>query len=133
MAAAAAKEAGISVDELMTMLQEDTLQAIRLLSDALHDIDAKKNADEMGWPAESSKEVVDRLVAGADEIIKEAQKNGDTDILVVFHGNSIIKLLYALDPASNPTMIENASISKVVYKDGKYTVVSVNDTSYIKE
>jgi probable phosphoglycerate mutase len=30
-------------------------------------------------------------------------------------------------------MIENASISKVIYKDGKYTVESVNDTSYIKE
>jgi len=87
----------------------------------------------MGWPAESSKEVVDRLVAGADEIIKETQKNGNTDILVVFHGNSIIKLLYALDSTSNPTMIENASISKVVYKDRKYTVASVNDTSYIKE
>lgn len=133
MAAAAAEEAGITLDELLEMLQTDTIGSIRLLSDALHDIDAKKDASEMGWPAESSKEVINRLVAGTDDIIKVAQKNGEKDILVVFHGNSIIKLLYALDPTSNPTMIENASISKVIYKDGKYTVESVNDTSYIKE
>lgn len=96
-------------------------------------MDAKKDASEMGWPAESSKEVVGLLVAGTDDSVQSAQKNGEKDILVVFHGNSIIKLLYALDPASNPTMIENARISKVVYKDGKYTVESIDDTSYIKE
>lgn len=133
MVEVAAKEAGISGEKLMSMLQDDTINAINLLSDSLYAIDAKKDVAEMGWPAESSKEVVDRLVAGTEDIIETAQKNGDKDILIVFHGNSIIKLLHALDPNSNPTMIENASISKVIYKDGKYTVESVNDTSYIAD
>lgn len=45
-------------------------------------------------------------------------------------------LLYAISPESLNEVEEglgNASVSKVVYKDGKYKVQSVNDMSYVEK
>lgn len=127
MAEAAAKELGISIEDMMK-----DKNAISKLSDALYEIDSKKDSSDMGWPAESSQQVKERLVAGAEDIIQTAKEEGTSQILVVFHGNSIMELLHELDPDAEITPLDNASISKVIYKDGKYKVESVNDTSYIE-
>ena len=129
MAEAAIKQSGLSPEEFMG---NDVFTAISNLSDALYEIDQQKDDSEMGWPAENSKQVVDRLVEGTDEIIKNAKKDDDQNILIVFHGNSIIKLLHELDPEAKITSIDNAGVSKVVYKNGKFKVDSVNDTSFIE-
>jgi len=64
--------------------------------------------------------------------IKEAASGGG-NILIVSHGFTIGVLLSELDEeADYPTAIDvgNASVSRVVYKDGKFTVESIGDLYY---
>jgi len=66
---------------------------------------------------------------------KEAEEGGG-NLLVVSHGFTIGILLSELDDEEDyPTAIDigNASVSKVVYKDGKFTVESIGDMYYIEQ
>jgi len=67
--------------------------------------------------------------------IAEAAAGGGS-ILVISHGFTIGILLSELDDEEDyPTAIDvrNASVSKVVYKDGKFTVESIGDMHYVEE
>jgi len=66
--------------------------------------------------------------------VKEASEGGG-NILVVSHGFTIGILLSELDEQEDyPTAIDvgNASVSKVVYKEGSFTVESIGDMHYVE-
>lgn len=138
MWSAVAEKKGLSVEEYMKSMQENGFyNSIKEFADILSELD-KVNVDEgVNWPAEDSKTIEKRLQESLDDIVAEAEaeEDGGGNILVVSHGMSIVTLLGELDenievPASG---LSNASISKVTYKDGKYTVDSVNDMSYVEK
>lgn len=110
---------------------------IKELSDDLAEIDKENVKEDENWPAESYDEVAKRSKEALDEIVEDASKNGDDSILVVSHGMTLATLLNELDPsvASEIPMsgLENASISKAVYKNGKWKVETVNDMSYAEK
>ena len=110
---------------------------IKELSDDLAEIDKGNVKEDENWPAESYNEVAKRSKEALDEIVEDASKNGDDSILVVSHGMTLATLLNELDSsvASEIPMsgLENASISKAVYKDGKWKVETVNDMSYAEK
>lgn len=110
---------------------------IKELSDDLAEIDKENVKEDENWPAESYDEVAKRSKEALDEIVEDASKNGDDSILVVSHGMTLATLLNELDSsvASEIPMsgLENASISKAVYKDGKWKVETVNDMSYAEK
>lgn len=110
---------------------------IKELSDDLAEIDKENVKEDENWPAESYDEVAKRSKEALDEIVEDASKNGDDSILVVSHGMTLATLLNELDSsvASDIPMsgLENASISKAVYKDGKWKVETVNDMSYAEK
>lgn len=110
---------------------------IKELSDDLAEIDKGNVKEDENWPAESYDEVAKRSKEALDEIVEDASKNGDDSILVVSHGMTLATLLNELDSsvASEIPMsgLENASISKAVYKDGKWKVETVNDMSYAEK
>lgn len=86
--------------------------------------------------AESAEQVSMRMKKEVDKIVEEVAKNGGGDILVVSHGLSLMGLLYTISPDALNELeagLSNASVSKVLYKDGKYTVESVNDMSYVEK
>lgn len=51
------------------------------------------------------------------------------------HGMTIAALVSSLDDKAPvpATGLKNASMSKVTYKDGKYTVETVNDLTYVEK
>lgn len=117
-----AKANNMSIDEFMEIFDVD------VMLDTCSKIDESKMA-------ESAEQVSIRIREEMDKIAEEAYENGDGNILIVSHGISIMALLYTISPEALNSLeggLENASISKIVYEDGKYTVESVNDMSYVE-
>lgn len=86
--------------------------------------------------AEDTETVTKRMKKEVDQMAKEVAEDGGGKVLVVSHGISLMDLLYSISPESLNEVeegLENASVSKVVYKDGKYKVHSVNDMSYVEK
>lgn len=136
MLTAVAKEQGKSYEEYNEWMKEvGFYKGIIEFADVLSDLDKKNVEEGVNWPAEDSKTIVARLTAGLDDIVKDAEKEGANNVLVVSHGMSIITLLGELDANADlpDGGLKNASVSKVTYKDGKYTIDSVNDLSYVEQ
>ncbi|MDR1504368.1 MAG: histidine phosphatase family protein [Prevotella sp.] len=92
-----------------------------------------KELDTLGM-AEDYPTVRARTQKALQEIaIKEVQTGGG-NVLVVTHGMAIMALLKDLDSTGKISggMIDNASVSKVIYKDGRFFVESVGDMSYVE-
>lgn len=88
--------------------------------------------DHMGI-AETFEQVEDRSQKALIEIAeKESLEHQDKNILIVAHGMSIICLLFNLGGKKLlKSHLENASICKVMYQDGQFTVESMGDMSYV--
>jgi broad specificity phosphatase PhoE len=136
MLSAVAKEQGKTYEEYNEWMQEvGFYKGILSFADVLSELDKKNVEEGVNWPAEDSKTIVARLTAGLDDIVKDAEKEGANNVLVVSHGMSIITLLGELDANADlpDGGLKNASVSKVTYKNGKYTIDSVNDLSYVEK
>lgn len=125
-------ESGINADMLNAALEElglsgmEDLNAldngIAVVTDALHIL------DESG-EAETYEMMSQRVRAALDKICEETAAKGGGNILVVAHGNAIMSVLNSIGDA-NVLDIENASVSKLIYRNGSYTIESLNDTGY---
>ncbi|MVZ64124.1 histidine phosphatase family protein [Sphingobacterium humi] len=70
------------------------------------------------------------------EIAEREAKAGGGNILVVGHGMALSIFLSDLDSQGKKAQIGhmgNAAISKVIYKDGKFTLESFGDMSYVEK
>ncbi|MGO3792087.1 MAG: histidine phosphatase family protein [Enterococcus gilvus] len=117
--------------------QNGFIQLNQQLSNDLAAVDEKNVKEGENWPAEDYDTVVKRGTEAVEDIVAKAEKEGDEDILIVSHGMTLAAILNELDdrvaeeiPVSG---LENASISKAVYKNGKWTVESINDLSYVEK
>jgi len=125
-------ESGINMDMLNAALAELGLSSMEDLNSLDNGIaavtDAIHKLDETG-EAESYEMMAVRVRQALDEICKETAINGGGNILVVAHGNAIMSILNSIGDA-NVLEIENASVSKLIYQNGTYTIDSINDTGY---
>ncbi|EOL45848.1 histidine phosphatase family protein [Enterococcus caccae] len=136
MLTAVAKEQGKTYEQYNEWMKEvGFYKGIIEFADVLSELDKKNVEEGVNWPAEDSKTIVARLTDGLDDLVKDAEKEGAHNVLVVSHGMSIITLLGELDADADlpDGGLKNASVSKVTYKDGKYTIDSVNDLSYVEK
>lgn len=84
---------------------------------------------------ESSKEVSTRFLKVLEKIAKENDRN----VLVVSHGGAIMNVLMEIDKdkvidfLSKGTFIQNCSVTILNYKDNKFEIEVLADTSYAKE
>ncbi|CVK15669.1 probable phosphoglycerate mutase [Apibacter mensalis] len=70
------------------------------------------------------------------EIAEKEYLTGGGNILVVAHGMAISVFLSDLDSGGKKisgTHMGNAAVSKVIYKDGKFTIESFGDMSYVEK
>ncbi|AXY10483.1 MULTISPECIES: histidine phosphatase family protein [Bacillus] len=112
------KAAGVaSPEELMKFSIQEVIDLIRAA-------DPTKQAEN--WELFST-----RIKAEIDKISEEAAKDGGGNVLVVVHGLLITTLIEMLDSSKTKLGVENASVTKIVYQDGTYTVESVGDMSYV--
>lgn len=117
MAQAASDYLKMTVNELFS--QPNVLE---VFYSALVEIDESGDAESYGTLCQRT---YDALLT----IAQESLDNGGGNVLVVSHGNAIMSILHQLGEDAND--IANASVTKIVYKDGGFTVESINDTSYI--
>lgn len=74
-----------------------------------------------------------RMQKEVTKIAEETSKEGGGNVLIVSHGMAITALLSDWTDEDTDRPLPNASISKVVYKDGTFTVETVGDTSFIEK
>ncbi|WP_433772539.1 histidine phosphatase family protein [Bacillus wiedmannii] len=112
------KAAGVtSPEELMKFSIQEVIDLIRAA-------DPTKQAED--WALFST-----RIKTEIDKISEEAAKNGGGNVLVVVHGLLITALIEMIDHSKTKLGVENASVTKILYKDGEYIVESVGDMSYV--
>lgn len=85
--------------------------------------------------AEDYPTVKERTQKALREIAEKEATNGGGNVLIVTHGMAISALLNDIDSSGKTPMgkLDNASVSKVIYKDGKFTVESFGDMSYVEK
>ncbi|MFD3449031.1 histidine phosphatase family protein [Microbacteriaceae bacterium 4G12] len=109
--------AGIkSIDELMRFSIEEIVNFIATADDT-------KQAED--WKTFSR-----RIKKELDKISEETVKNGGGNVLVVSHGITITSLVDMIDRSKIKLGLENASVTKILYKDGEYKIESFGDMSY---
>ncbi|MDR3304220.1 MAG: histidine phosphatase family protein [Treponema sp.] len=92
-----------------------------------------KQLDTSGM-AEDGETIKTRMQSKLREVAEAQAQRGGGTVLLVAHGMSINIMLSDLDAAFNytGTALANASVCKLVYKDGAFTIESFNDVSYIE-
>ncbi|MBO0473290.1 histidine phosphatase family protein [Enterococcus ureasiticus] len=93
--------------------------------------DAIIAADTANW-AEPYETIRERVWSGFEDIAHHREKNGGGNVMIVSHGLTISFLMSLIDN-SLPMQIglENGSVTKLIYENGKFTIDTVNDTHYI--
>ncbi len=96
-------------------------------------LDVIKKLDKLGM-AESFAQVEARTQAALFEIAKKESQYGDGNILVIAHGMSILCMLHSMGGDKLlKSHLDNAAVCKVVYEDGKFTILSMGDMSYVEK
>lgn len=98
-------------------------------------VDSFKALETLGI-GESYDEVKARGQQAIREIVEKEAKNGGGNILLVGHGMSIGIFLSDIDSSGKKAKgghIGNASVSKLVYKDGIFSLESFGDMSYVEK
>lgn len=96
-------------------------------------LNAVKAIDRLNM-AESFAQVEARTQESLMEIAKREIEKGDGNILVVSHGMSILAMLLGLGGDKYfEKPLENAAVCEVTYQDGKFTVHSMADMSYVNK
>lgn len=115
-----------AIEKMYEALAKKELEYIKVL-------DAVSSIDKMGI-AEDFITLETRTQKALKEIAEYEEKLGDANILVIAHGMSILGMLYNLggkELLEKP--LDNAAVCKVIYQDGKFTVQSMSDMSYVEK
>jgi broad specificity phosphatase PhoE len=85
--------------------------------------------------AEDFNTVEKRTHKALSDIVEiESKHNENRNVLIVSHGLSINVMLHNLGGEKLFVKdLENASVCKVVFKDGKYMIETINDMSYVEK
>lgn len=95
-------------------------------------MDVISKLDHMGL-AENFEQVESRAQSALHDVaVKESSEGKDKNVLVIAHGMSIICMLQNLGGKDLlKGHLENAAVCKVIYSNGKFTVQSMGDMSYV--
>ena len=93
--------------------------------------DAMQGLDRTGY-AETFDELQSRMYDSLEEIAIEVDNLGGGNVLLVSHGMAIIALLSKLTDDPLPEHLGNASVSRINYKEGTFSVETVNDIHYLE-
>jgi probable phosphoglycerate mutase len=113
---------------------EETMQAVLSNEIGVTEIlSAVKELDTTG-SAEDYDTVRIRMRKQLDEIAASTAARGGGNVLVVAHGISILALTSDMtDERPAGGQLENASVTKIVYKDGNYEVVELGSMDYVNK
>lgn len=93
---------------------------------------ALAKADPKGL-AENYAQVKARTQAALATIVKQAQENGDKNVLAISSGTSMQIMISDLsDSADKNKPLANAAVVKIIYKDGHYRVPEIGTLQYVE-
>lgn len=93
---------------------------------------ALAKADPKGL-AENYAQVKARTQAALATIVKQAQENGDQNVLAISSGTSMQIMISDLsDSADKNKPLANAAVVKIIYKDGHYRVPEIGTLQYVE-
>lgn len=83
---------------------------------------------------ENAKQVRTRMQNELRAIAEKVSADGGGNVLVVSHGMAILTMLKGWVPADQlREPLKNASVTKITYQNGKFTVGQVGDMSYVEK
>ena len=112
-------DAGVANVDSLNMLQMVNL--VRIL-----DIHGGKGT------AESSKMSLKRFNAAIQQIGRTAEQNDQQRVFIVAHGAIIWLWLNSLGMPADAGFIKNVAVSRILFNDGKCTILSMNDRQYVE-
>lgn len=90
-------------------------------------------ADTTNW-AEPYETIEKRIWEGFLAIAQNCEQAGGGNVLVVSHGLTIAFLLTLIDKHLELQIgLQNGSVTKIDYKDGAFTIETINDTHFIED
>lgn len=105
----------------------------KTIANSVYKLDKKRNTNEDNWKAENYTEIKQRVNKGMQDITKNAQSKGDKNVLIVSHGLTIRSMVDMYSNDVNPGLdIDNGSVTKFTYNNGKFKLKKANDTKYLK-
>lgn len=117
---------------LARILNVDSLEDMSKVSVTYEELaTAILSADTTGW-AEPYEKIKERVWTGFEDMARKREQSNGGNTLVVSHGYTIAFFLSLID-ARRPIQFDliNGSVTIVDYKDGEFTIDTVNDTNYI--
>lgn len=126
------REAGLYLGYPTIALMEQDLFARKITNKEV--MSAICDLDYMGL-AETFQQVEKRTQDTLQNIAeKESAKEKDSNVLIIAHGLCIVVMLHNLGGKNKPQLyIDNATVCKVIYKDGIFNVESVGDEQYLNK
>lgn len=107
-------------------------ELVKQMSDA--DIANAIAANDPTHTAETYDQITKRSQEAIDQIVKETEEKGGGNALVISSGSEIPTILELIVPGQyKGEDISNCSATIVEYKDGKYTLKTIGDTSYTEK
>lgn len=89
-------------------------------------------ADTANW-AEPYEVIRERVWSGFEDMAHHRQKNGGGKVMIVSHGLTISFLLSLIDDSLPMQMqLENGSVTKLIYDQGRFSIAAINDLSYME-
>lgn len=85
--------------------------------------------DTANW-AEPWSVLSDRILSGFTDMAKEIEASGGGNAIIVSHGMTIGTLLWLIDHHQEKAMIDNGSMTVLLYENGQFTIEKVADMSY---
>ncbi|GAB2026627.1 histidine phosphatase family protein [Lactovum odontotermitis] len=86
--------------------------------------------DTAGW-AETWEELSGRILTGFHDIAAESEAAGAENVVIISHGMTIGTFVELLEPdRPRPSGLDNGSVTKLTYENGRFTVETVGDMSY---
>lgn len=116
-----------SREEMMEAIKQGSVTT-KMTLDAIASI-------EPSGKAETFDEVEKRTQKTLAQVAEcESRKENDSNVLIIAHGMSIIAMLDNIGGRELlKSHLDNASVSKVVYTNGKFAVQSIGDMSYVQK
>ncbi len=124
MFSAMLKSVGVKNGDNSTQILKDL--SIPQMANGIALADPKKEAED--WQT-----IETRIKRALETITKEVLAKGGGNILIVTSGLTISSILYIIDPSQKRLGVDNASVSEVIFKDGKYTVESFGDMKFVEQ
>ena len=122
-----AKKLGYKDFSALTQALSKGQISLKTMMNTLADVDPSHTT-------ENAAQVHQRMQAALKDIAQKVSAQGGGNVLIVSHGMAIMAMLEGMTPEENlRAPLQNASVTVITYKDGKFTVGKVGDMQFVEK